>query len=263
MLKLLGERGARGVPAGLPHHSFKYCKNDPHAFAAAPGDRSPTTHPCPNLHPSTSSIRRQPAPLAAEACRHERPSHHLQPASAGGGVHLVSATGWGGVGCVAGRAQLVPRPAWAYGRAHQRTKAHLPACPNRSGLFLVIIIAIYTAGTAARLTAAQLEGSIRGREDLKGRAVGTCARSRPAAPLPRRGVVPGSGERTKIPHSACGPLQGGRAMREMVWAERVPARPQGPTMCRAWRPPESQRSGCPGRRPPTRRRCSTGCARAR
>ena len=56
-----------------------------------------------------------------------------------------------------------------------------PARPNRSGLFLVIIIAIYTAGTAARLTAAQLAGSIRSREDLKGRAVGTCALARPGA----------------------------------------------------------------------------------
>jgi hypothetical protein len=42
-----------------------------------------------------------------------------------------------------------------------------------SGLFIIIVIAIYTAGTAARLTAAQLTGGIRGRDDLKGRAVGT------------------------------------------------------------------------------------------
>jgi hypothetical protein len=42
-----------------------------------------------------------------------------------------------------------------------------------SGILLIIIVAVYTAGTAARLTAAQLTGGIRGRDDLKGRAVGT------------------------------------------------------------------------------------------
>ncbi|KAI8466415.1 MAG: hypothetical protein J3K34DRAFT_395609 [Monoraphidium minutum] len=41
------------------------------------------------------------------------------------------------------------------------------------GLLLIIVIALYTAGTAARLTAAQLGGGIRGRDDLKGLAVGT------------------------------------------------------------------------------------------